>query len=508
MSEVESLLALYGALDGAVAAGEVDPATISPLLGAYAYEEAIGWYANQYLPWVEGAAARAERRGLRPRPEVDRLERKPRKFFRHRADAPSELATSSDAPVERPILPPHAQDVHDALTAFGSVPLQERTAARRLLAVTVVARAMPQFFGPNGSHADVASSTLAFRIQGEDADDDAVARRAQRLHEQLVDQFTDMDQWRSVVRNAVEAGMLPLSFQSQEDAPPCAGRLIMRPTSPGGDPDPCLVMEAEFTTKSVTFEEAKVYLQPTNWQYEGSLWCLMKTYDSRPPNSWLYNETVSTDCGSTSPAWTVSTKLQFWFSHPTPNEARVEYDFAHPPVVGSDIEIDEGSLRIMKLADNSVHVKTTKRVRFAGNFDGPGLAMFMCASGYSTILQDTVLSVARSKNPDPFPIPAPQGGTMSPPQDFSTTSSSSAPTSDTLDSLISEGTAFAEAQVKDLTATCTSSLAKVQDGTYTVESAWADGLKLWASGLAGLGKAFDLGTRAAKVVIKEPDDGK
>jgi hypothetical protein len=186
----------------------------------------------------------------------------------------------------------------------------------------------------------------------------------------------------------------------------------------------------------------------------------------------------------------------------------VEYDFAHPPVVGSDIEIDEGSLRIMKLADNSVHVKTTKRVRFAGNFDGPGLAMFMCASGYSTILQDTVLSVARSKNPDPFPIPAPQGGTMSPPQDFSTTSSSSAPTSDTLDSLISEGTAFAEAQVKDLTATCTSSLAKVQDGTYTVESAWADGLKLWASGLAGLGKAFDLGTRAAKVVIKEPDDGK
>jgi len=261
-------------------------------------------------------------------------------------------------------------------------------------------------------------------------------------------------------------------------------------------------MEAEFTTKKVTFEQAKVYLEPSNWQYPGSLWCLMNKYDSRPDNSWLYHETVSTDCGSTTPLWSVSTNLQFWFSHPTPNEARVEYDFASPPGVGADIEIDEGSLRVIKLPDNSVHVKTTKRVRFAGNFDGPGLAMFMCAIGYSTILQDTVLSVSTHGTPDPFPLPSPQGATMTPPQPFTKASGA-----DTLDSLVAEAAAFAEVQLKEAAATCTSSLAKVQSGTYTVENAWADGLKLWAAGLAGLSKSFDLGTRAAQVVSHKPADG-
>ena len=136
----------------------------------------------------------------------------------------------------------------------------------------------------------------------------------------------------------------------------------------------------------------------------------MEQGDPVGTNSWIYHETVSTSCPPTPGGWSVSTDLQFWFSHPVATEARVEYDLAPGlPTPLSDIEVDEGSLRILRLADGRVHVKTTKRVRFAGSFDGPGLAMFMCATGYSTVLEDMVFSVAESPldQTQAFPIPAP-----------------------------------------------------------------------------------------------------
>ena len=106
----------------------------------------------------------------------------------------------------------------------------------------------------------------------------------------------------------------------------------MRPGPDGTDSDPCTVLEAEFITEKneVSFEEAKNYLEPSNWVYPGSLWCRMeKVEPPLPSSSWVYHETVATSCPPTSAWWTVSTDLRFWFSHPTVNEARVEYDF--PP---------------------------------------------------------------------------------------------------------------------------------------------------------------------------------
>jgi hypothetical protein len=488
MSEVESLLTLYGALDRAVDAHDVEPAAIAPLLGAYRYPEAVGWYDHQYRPWVAEAAARAERRG------EPKGKRRPRITVRGRSDVPEAPAPTTESRI---------QDIHDALSVFGPAPLEGRMAARRLLAVTAVARALPDHFGPRGARVDAASAALTFRVRGEDSDDDGLAQRAQQLHARFATEFTSMDQWESVVRSAVSGGLLPQSFLSQAQTPPCTGRLILRPTSKGGEPDPCLVMEAEFTTKDIDFAAAKSYLVPSNWYYPGSLWCQMQEYNKSPDaTSAMYHETVSTDCASKSPTWSVSTDLQFWFSHPYTNEARAEYDLASPPVAGSDIEIDEGSLRVIELPDGSVNVKTTKRVRFAGSFDGPGLAMFMCASGYSTALEDVVFTVSKSSNPEPFPVPTPQGGTMTPPQSFKTTKAG--PGTDTWESLISEATAMADSYAKEVAATCTASLAQVQAGTYKVENAWADGIKIWASYLGGVSKVLDLGTRAAKVAAQKP----
>jgi hypothetical protein len=499
MSEVEGLLALYGALDRAVEAHDVDPSDLAPLLGAYRYPEAVGWYERQYVPWVEGASARAERRGERR----DTTVRRPRITVRHR----SETLDAPGAAVERPTTESRIQDIHDALSALGPAVLEGRLAARRLLAVTAIARALPQHFGPGGSKVDAASNALTFRLPAEDADDEGLARRAQQLHAQFAAEFTSMDHWQNVVGNAVSSGLLPQSFLSQAQTPPCTGRLILRPTSAGGEPDPCLVMEAEFTTKDITFAAAKNYLEPSNWQYPGSLWCQMEQYqESADSTTAMFHETVSTDCGAASPAWTVSTDLQFWFSHPYTNEARAEYDLAEPPVVGSDIEIDEGSLRMIELADGSVHVITTKRVRFAGSFDGPGLALFMCASGYSSVLEDVVFSVAKASIPKPFPIPAPQGGTVTPPQSFKTPSDPAGSEGDTWESLIGEATTLAGAYAKDVAAICTTSMDQAKKGTYKVENVWADGIKIWSSYLSGMGKALDLGTRAAKVATQKPAD--
>ena len=517
MSEIEALLQFYGAIDRAVVDGEASAASLAPLLGPYRDEAAVGWYERQYLPWVESVQERAEKRARsKARSDVSDQSRRevratPTLAY---ADSPDDHHESRPRAHDAAPLGGRAQEVHEALTAFRDVPVEGRMASRRLLAVTVAARALPQHFGVGGSHADVAQEALAIRHEG--LEDEDVAGRRTELHGRFAEQFTSMSEWPRVVEGAVSDGLLPPSFRSQAVAPPCTGKLIMRPDPGSTDSDPCTVLESEFITAEVTFDQAKHFLQPTNWRFPGSFWCRMEKDNSLGPNSWLFHETVATSCPASSADWTVSTDLQFWFSHPTPAEARAEYDLPGPP--GPDIEIDEGSLRVIELPDGSVNVKTTKRVRFAGSFDGAGLAMFMCASGYSTVLEDLVLSIATGQhsvtNPDPFPVPAPQGGPVNPPTNAKKTAGSANAgaqagedmDTETLDEIVKETADFIESYLKDYTDMFTSSLQQIQANNYKVENAWADGLKMWSMYMSGLGKALDLGTRSVKAAAKKPAD--
>jgi hypothetical protein len=490
MSEIDALLRLYGALDRAVATGEVHSSDLAPLLNAYRDGKATGWYEKKHLPWVEEVKERAHSHVERPTQPIRRL----------RAEV-----TRDD----------HADEISAALSSFPDEHLKSRAAARRLLAVTMAARSMPEVFGPGGARAEHVSQALVFRRPGEE--DGLAVQRAARLHEMFAAEFTSMSAWQGVVEQAVVDGLLPESFRGQSSAPPCTGRLIMRSDATGEDSDPCTVMEAEFTTSDVSFEELKCYLEPQNWQFPGSFWCRMERAESLGPNSWRYHETVSTDCGSPG-AWSVSTDLQFWFSHPTATEARVEYDFPPGlPTPSSDITVDEGSLRVIQLPDGSVNVKTTKRVRFAGSFDGAGLAMFMCATGYSTILEDLVFSItADPLNPlKPFPVPSPEGGVVSPPNNTkkpapTSKASGSKPAPDpkpeSLNDIVSEAADHVASYVKDVSETCAASLKAVEAGTYKAEHAWADGMKLWSTYLTGVSKALDLGVRTAKAYTKKPTD--
>lgn len=517
MSEIEALLELYGALDRAVAAHQVDSASLAPLLGAYQDGAATGWYENQYLPWLAGAKERAvlRERAEREAEAADEPATPDAGFAAEPAGMPP-IPADAESGAAIP-LSPEVEGILTALSAFEQLPVESRSAARRLLAVTAVARALPQHFGPNGSHAGAVRGALMFHDTEGGADAGLVEARAGELHGRLVEQFRTMQDWSPTVRSAVDDGLLPESFRSQQTAPPCVGRLIVRPDPITGDLDPCTVLEAEFVTDAVTFADAKRYLEPANWQFPGSLWCRMEKADLLGPNSWRYHETVSTDCSSANPAWTVSTDLQFWFSHPTATEARVEYDFPPGlPTPYSDIEVDEGSLRVIGLPDGRVQVITTKRVRFAGAFDGAGLAMFMCAIGYSTALEDLVFSVAAAPtaSTQPFPVAAPQGGTMSPnaTQGSAGTSNPKANAKATaesgyvesLDDIAAEAGKLVASYLTDYAAICTKSMASIQGGTYKVEDAWSDGITLWTKYVDGMSKALDLGVRTAKAAAPKP----
>lgn len=523
MSEIDALLGLYGAVDRAVVAGEADAESLAPLLGAYRDGAATGWYDGQYLPWIAGVKARAVLRELDPRElDLDRLE-VPDDVEDDRPPAPP---ADPDEPGRE--LPREVEEVRAALTSFPPVAVDGRTAARRLLAVAVAARALPQFFGSDGSERDAARAPLVFRRTDLDPDSGAADELAAELHTRLSEDFTSMDRWADVVDGAISAGLVPVSFRSQTMAPPCTGELILRPGPNGDDPDPVTVLKSEFITDQISFEDAKLFLEPTNWQYPGSFWCRMERVEpALEPNSWLYHETVATSSPPETATWTVSTDLQFWFSHPTAKEARAEYDFGPGlPTALSDIEVDEGSLRIIELPDQRVHVKTTKRVRFAGSFDGAGLAMFMCATGYSTVLEDLVFTVssAGTANSRPFPVPAPVGGAMPDPQFAKKTTAkkaaakataskttpggqqSTTPPSgaDSLEAIAADTAKFVSTVLTDVTATSTKSLGAIQSGSYKVEDAWSDGISLWANYLNGLGKMFELGTRTAKVIAQNP----
>jgi hypothetical protein len=573
MSEIEALLGLYGAIDRAVVAGEVDGTSLAPLLGAYRDDAAKGWYDDHYLPWVHAVRERRvlgvaippvhldvdQVRQTANTPPVQTPAGGPRSLP---LDAPQHRAATTlddlhrlvSLPLEdlrrllRPVVPagpvvpvtpvtpdvpgpatvdmsPHAQEIRAALVAFGTEPVEGRVAARRLLALAVAAIAMPQHFGSGGSAADVARVALNFKRPDVDPSGVAAGELAARLQLQVAEQFTSMSQWQKFVANGVSTGVLPMSFEVQAAAPPCTGKLIMRPGPDQTDLDPCTVLETEFITNQVTFEQAKNFLEPSNWQYPGSFWCQMQQGAALGTNSWLYHETVATSCPPNTSIWSVSTDLQFWFSHPTATEARAEYDLAPGlPLPTSDINVDEGSLRISQLADGSVHVQTTKRVRFAGSFDGACLAMFMCATGYSTIVEDIVLTIATAppNKSVPFPVQAPnpsktsQGAIVTtgpnPPKNNTTTTNTPSGTgtgsaADTIGAITDDTAAAVAAYLKDVTTVSSSSLALIQAGNYKVEDAWSDGIKLWSTYMNGLTTAIALGARTAKVYAVKPPTG-
>ncbi|MCW2786554.1 MAG: hypothetical protein JWP74_3071 [Marmoricola sp.] len=586
MSEVEALLGLYGAIDRAVVAGEIDAATIAPLLGAYWPDvdggPATGWYDNQFLPWfqqnaelmqplvVEATPADLDRAPvLNPSPRSrpidlhndvvhDNVLRDLASSDRLRAEAARTSLLHNELPggndhvaVASPI-----EQIQQALLAFPAIPLEGRAPARRFLAVAVVSRALPAIFGSDGARADVTRAALNFIRP--DVDPGYAQQLTTHLHVELTNNFTSMGRWAEFVDSAVSQGMMPMSFENQKGAEPCTGSLEMGPSGVPGDNLPCTVLNAGFTAAG-DFEEVKRFLRPENWKFPGSIWTKMTRDKKVAKYTWIYSETVSIQ--SSMKSMTVSTDLSFTFGYPV--KTFVTADYRLPPglpTATSQIQVDTGSLTVQDLGNRRVQVVTSKTVRFAGSFAGAGLAMFMCASGYGSQLEDLVFSIADKSHTKTlaFPISAPTGGTVSAPKTTKTTKAAARKTTavktaqvkpatkkapakkvaakapakkapakkapakkpavpsagqaissggDSYDAIANDTAAFVGSYLKDMSSTVTTSLSSVQAGTYKVENAWADGIKVFTTYMSGVTKVLELGTRATKVYAVRPGDG-
>jgi len=78
---------------------------------------------------------------------------------------------------------------------------------------------------------------------------------------------------------------------------------------------------------------------------------------------------------------------------------------------------------------------------------------------------------------------------------------------DSIDAITADATKLVGEYLGTMTKTYSASMKSVQDGTYKVEDAWKDGIAMWTSYMSGLGKAVELGSRAAKVYSpKKPDE--
>ncbi|HEY1737831.1 MAG TPA: hypothetical protein VGI86_03935, partial [Acidimicrobiia bacterium] len=171
----------------------------------------------------------------------------------------------------------------------------------------------------------------------------------------------------------------------------CVGELISVPTP--GDEFPAAELRTSFETTAVTAPQAERFLEPSNWPGACSFWCLMEQDGTTTRGTRIYHEIVSLNCATRDQVstWTAEAYLDFAFIR-TANGARVSYqlDPSHPNKL---IDVDEGSLSVQQIG-NTVRVDTVKRIRFTYPFNGPSLAMVMCALGYANIAEKLVLDCA------------------------------------------------------------------------------------------------------------------
>jgi hypothetical protein len=518
MGEIDVLLDLYGVIDRAVVDDDDLALRLAPILGPYRGGQAIGWYDRGYLPWREDVRQRAlardstlelgrersaSKKGDRPRSDPPAANAPPPPEPAAEADGPP-TATADDPPR---VLSERALEASAVLDQFGYLDPTSRSSSRRLLALAAAMKVFPEAFAPGALAPMALSRAMAFDPGLSGMSEEAAYHNAVNLQQLFARDFHKLDDWGPVVNRACDLGYAPEEFRLQAAARPCTGHMVMveDATNPG-DPDPCTVIEANFTTSDITFEQALAYLEPENWPDASDLWCVMeKQPQAVATDSWLYNETVSTGCLDSHPLWIVSTTLQFWFSYPDPDRARLEYDLAAPPGDLDDIEVDEGSLEVVRVG-NGCRLNTTKRVRFAGSMDGAWLAMWMCATGYGGILEDVVTTAAKNSakpTSKPFPIKKPKKGVPPVTKAKKSTAAGEAGgeysnSDETLDDVMDEGVSLAKEFLEDVNEATQAAYAKVATGQYGIEDAWANGIGMWAAYMKGLGKLADLGMRAAK----------
>jgi hypothetical protein len=362
MGEIDAIVGIYGAVDRAVSSSEEARARVARVLPLYR-DRNLRWY-DEFEGWLRRSSGRAAGEPL----------------FPALPDALAEL---------RPINP------------------KCRMRARRLFALAVAIRALPELRQDSDLRSLAIRTLTSDSLAGKEdtaeqlyelLGDDSLLLRADGETTHSPDAW-----WEGLVLTAVREELIPSATGMRRR--PCSGQLVRAPGVKG----PVAALKTDYVTDEVDFEAATHYIDPRNWQpCMPWFWCRMAPLGgSMRPGEERYHEIVSSDCDLKERAsFYAETELLFNFTwlpeEQNPEVAIANYQLCNGrPHPGDLIRVDEGTLVVAKVGPGQrpVRVTTTKRIRFSHGFSPRQIAMSMCALGYANI-SDALLCCAANREGD------------------------------------------------------------------------------------------------------------
>jgi hypothetical protein len=349
MSENSALVAIFGEIDKRLAETPELRPRVALLLPEFASEEP--WY-DDFLAWTE-----------RLRTE-------------HEGDAFPDLAT--------------------ALDELSKTPPAGRMRARRLLAITGLVRARPEFVDADSEEAILALQSLLFEgIQGDADKAGLLGFLATPEQHGMPDGLAPNEYWDVMIN--IGSGLQLLAAPQEIGWRPCSTNHVVVAT-PHGEVD-AVALLAGFETTKLSFEDALGFINPSNWAANSAFWCSVDLLERLGEHDYRYHEVVSVDCPNKANTWWIGATLDF---HTTMADdglsARTRYAFPpDPPGPGPHVLVDEGSLVVTNAGGDGkprVRVTATKRVAFNGAFGGVFLLKTICALGFVAALEDLVFDCA------------------------------------------------------------------------------------------------------------------
>ncbi len=445
MSELEDLVAIYGSIDRALKNDPGLAGKVAPFLGAYNDVGAIGWF-DEFSSWT------AELVGTSPFPELDQ-----------------------------------------ALGNLARTPTAGRMAARRLLALAVLARVAPALeFADASTNIEAALSVDGSVGSGDRADPSGVVGLV--TNDAVFGRIGD---WAQLIETGVGTDVLSANLAIQAGAPPCDCTLVTVAPQPGDD-FPAAELRTSFTTAALTLEQATGFLDPSRWPGCSPYWCRMDPVTTTQAGTTIYHEIFSLDCPDPNKTFTVEAYLEF-VDHDMPNGKRVSYRLSDH-YANEVVDVDEGSLVVYQVGGD-ITVDTVKRIRFRHPFNGASLRIIMCALGYADVAAQLVLdcSGADPQQSGAAGAAGAQQGAHREQQRPRGRSGTQGVVDDAVDSL--------KQYLDECAAAYESSLNKIKQRTYTTDDLVSDVAGMWTRYLTDGAKLVGLAMQMATALRDDAGRG-
>jgi hypothetical protein len=297
---------------------------------------------------------------------------------------------------------------------------------RRLLVVALLARTMPERFGPGGDERELLVRALALPgisphlplLPTPPADeppessgvaDPAVALTTQHLLEALEDpeRLGSIEDWHMFLADAEGAGIV--SAQLATLARPCTTTVIEQDHPRG----PIAVLQTTLCVTDVAFADVAAFLDAAHWPRCSPWWCRMLPAGGAGGLQ-RFLEVVAIECDV--PIFEVAVFLDFATAIDLPDRKVVTYSLSRNQggsvggrFANGAVDVDRGVIDVRQESDH-IHVETTKRIRFTELVDTDTLAVLACVLGYGEIGADVVCDCSGGRPrviacPEPFVLP-------------------------------------------------------------------------------------------------------